>query len=259
MSADRPRLAACVITRDEEDRIRDCLESVSFCDEVIVVDSHSTDRTREIARELGARVFERDWPGFGPQREFAASESGGDWVLCIDADERVSPDLRAEIESLRDAGFPDFAAWRFPRLSRYLGIWVRHGSWYPAPVVRLYDRRRARWAGRPPHDHLDVDGPVGSLTGDLLHHPYRNLSEHLATIDRYTTEMAQQLHAEGRRGRVRDVVLRPIGRFLRFYLLARGFLLGWRGLLLAALAAHYVRLKYAKLLLLQQPKEPPSS
>jgi len=250
--ASRAGLSACVITRDEEDRIGDCLDSLAFCDEVVLVDSHSTDRTREIAEARGARVFERDWPGFGPQREFAAEQARNDWVLCIDADERVSQELRREIEALREAGFPGAAAFRFPRLSHYLGLWVRHGTWYPDEVVRLYHRRQARWAGRPPHDHLEVEGAVARLDADLLHHPYRDLGDHLATIDRYTSEMAKQLHAEGRRARVSDLVLRPLGRFLRFYVWKRGFLMGWRGLLMASLAAHYVRLKYAKLLLLQR-------
>ena len=247
----RPHLSACVITKNEEDRIGDCLASLDFCDEVLVVDSHSTDRTREIATALGARVIERDWPGFGAQREFAASQAATDWVLCIDADERVSPELRAEILALRDAGFPGCAGWSCPRLSDYFGTWVRYGTWYPNRVLRLYDRKRGHWGGDPPHDHLDLDGPVGALRSDLLHYPYRSFAEHLQTIDRYTTIMAERLHEQGRRARTRDLLLRPAVRFLRFYLLKRGFLLGWKGLLLAYLAAHYVRLKYAKLLLLQ--------
>jgi glycosyltransferase involved in cell wall biosynthesis len=246
-----PRLSACVITRNEADRIRDCLASLDFCDEVLVVDSHSTDRTREIAAEMGAWVIERDWPGFGPQREFAAGQVSTDWVLCIDADERVSPELRREIVALRDARFPGCAGWSFPRLSNYLGTWVRHGTWYPDRVLRLYDRLRGRWGDDPPHAHLELDGPVGTLRGELLHYPYRSFAEHLHTIDRYTTIMAERLHAEGRRARSSDLLLRPAVRFLRFYVLRHSFLLGWKGLLLAYLAAHYVRLKYAKLLLLQ--------
>jgi len=251
-STERPRLSALVITKDEEDRIRDCLASLDFCDEIVVVDSHSTDRTREVAAEMGARVIERDWPGFGPQRDFAAGQAEAEWVLCLDADERVSPELRAEILELRDAGFPECAGWSFPRLSNYLGTWVRHGTWYPDRVLRLYQRKHGRWGGSPPHDHLELDGPAGRLRGDLLHYPYRSFSEHLRTIERYTTIMAERMHAEGRRARVSDLALRPAVRFVRFYLLKGGFLLGWRGLLLAYLAAHYVRLKYAKLLLLQR-------
>jgi glycosyltransferase involved in cell wall biosynthesis len=248
----RPPLSACIIAMDEEDRIGDCLASVAFCDEVVVVDSHSQDRTREVAAARGARVIERDWPGHVAQKEFAIRAARHDWVLCVDADERVTPELAREIEALRDAGFPGRAGWRFPRLSRYLGAWVRRGTWYPDHQLRLFDRRRGRWTGHNPHDRVELEGEVGTLAGHLEHHPYRTLAEHLETIDRYTTTMAEGLLARGRRASVLDLVLRPPVRFLRFYVLRGGFLLGWRGLLLAYLAAHYVRLKYAKLLVLER-------
>jgi glycosyltransferase involved in cell wall biosynthesis len=251
VSGERPKISACIIAMDEEDRIGECLDSLSFCDELLVVDSHSSDRTREVAREKGARVIERDWPGHVAQKEFTIREAQNDWVLCVDADERISPELGLEIERLRNAGFPDQAGWRFPRLSRHLDIWVRYGTWYPDRQLRLFDRRRGHWGGHDPHDRVELEGPVGELSGDLLHHPYRNLSEHLAVIDRYTTIMAKGLYARGRRARTHDLILRPWVRFLRFYVLKRGFLLGWRGLFLAQLAAQYVRLKYAKLLALQ--------
>jgi glycosyltransferase involved in cell wall biosynthesis len=186
----RPWLSACIVALDEEDRLGDCLASLRWCDEIVVVDSHSTDRTREIAAAAGARVIERDWPGHVAQKEFAIRQARHDWVLCIDADERVSPELEKEIVELRAAGFPDMAGWEVSRLSSYLGRWIRHGTWYPDLKLRLFDRRRGRWAGRDPHDRVEVDGPVGRLGGELLHHPYRSLEEHLATIDRYTTIMA---------------------------------------------------------------------
>lgn len=249
----RPRLSACIITRNEADRLSDCLDSLGWCDEILVVDSHSDDSTREIAAAAGARVIERDWPGHVEQKEFAIRAAQNDWVLCIDADERVPSDLREEILALRDAGFPRQAGWEMPRLSSYLGAWIRHGSWYPDRKLRLFDRRRGRWAGRNPHDHVELEGPMGRLQGDLQHHPYRSLEDHLATIDRYTSTMAQGLHAEGRRARFRDLVLRPPARFCVFYLLRGGWRDGWRGLLLAWLAAHYVRIKYAKLWIATRP------
>ena len=249
--SDRPGLSACVITLDEADRIGDCLASLAFCDELVVVDSHSKDRTREIAAEHGAVVIERDWPGHVAQKEFAVRAAAHDWVLCVDADERLSPELAAEIQALREAGFPGHAGWRFPRLSNYLGTWVRHGTWYPDLQLRLFDRRRGRWGGRDPHDRVELEGEPGRLRGDLVHHPYRSFAEHLATIDRYTTIMAEGLHARGRRATWVDLAFRPLVRFLRFYVVKRGFLLGWRGLLLASLAAHYVRRKYAKVMWLQ--------
>ncbi len=249
-------LSACIIAMDEEDRIGDCLASLAFCDEIVVVDSHSTDRTREVAGSFGARVIERDWPGHVAQKEFAIRAAQHDWVLCLDADERLSPELAGEITALRAAGFPDKAGWRFPRLSRYLGAWVRRGTWYPDHQLRLFDRRRGRWGGHNPHDRVELDGPLGTLKGDLLHDPYRDLAEHLETIDRYTTTMAQGMRDRGQRASFLDLVLRPPVRFLRFYVLKGGFLLGWRGIVLAYLAAHYVRLKYAKLLVLERAPRP---
>ena len=158
-----------------------------------------------------------------------------------------APVLAQSAAPLSNAGFAGAAGWRLSRLSSYLGGWIRHGTWYPDPQLRLFDRRHGRWGGRDPHDRVELDGAFGDLRGNLLHHPYRSLEDHLATIDRYTTTMASGLAADGRRGRLVDLVLRPPARFLRSYLLQAGFLDGWRGLLLASLAAHYVRLKYAKL------------
>lgn len=237
---------------NEADRIGDCLASLDFCDEQLVVDSHSTDATREVAKGCGARVIERDWPGYAAQKEFAVREAANDWVLSLDADERVSPELRAEIVALREAGFPERGGFSMPRCSRYLGRWIRRGTWYPDRQLRLFDRRRGRWGGLDPHDRVELEGPAGRLRGEILHEPYRSLAEHLQTIDRYTTIRADELHRAGARARLADLVLRPAVRFVRFYWLRLGFLDGWRGLLLAYLAAHYVRLKYAKLYVRQR-------
>ena len=247
-------LSACIIAMNEEDRIADCLLSVAFCDEILVVDSHSTDGTREVARSFGARVIERDWPGHVDQKEFTSRAANNDWVLCVDADERVTPELRAEIEELRERGFPGRAGWRCPRLVDYLGTWVRHGTWYPDLQLRLFDRRRARWGGTNPHDKVELESgaSAGRLKGDLVHVPYRSFADHLRTIDEYTTIMARGMYQRGRRTGIGDLFLRPLWRFARFYLLKRGFLLGWKGLILGFLAAHYVRLKYMKLLMLQR-------
>lgn len=254
----RPGLSGCVIAMNEADRIADCLASLDFCDEILVVDSHSTDDTREIAAAAGARVIERDWPGYGPQKEFAIRAAEHDWVLCVDADERIGPELRDEIVALRRAGFPEHAGWRFPRLSSYLGEWIRYGTWYPDRQLRLFDRRHGRWSRHQVHEQAEVDGTVGELSGDLLHHPYRSIGEHLRFIDRYTTTMAEGLYERGRRASTADLVLRPAWRFFRFYILGCGFLRGWRGLLLASLASHYVRMKYAKLRELELEGRPPA-
>jgi glycosyltransferase involved in cell wall biosynthesis len=170
MSAPTARLSACIITFNEADRIVACLRSVEFCDERIVVDAHSTDGTAEIARSLGARVIERDWTGFRSQKEFAVEAAANDWVLCIDADERVSEGLRLEIEAARARGFADFAGWSVPRITDYFGRFLRHGNAYPDRLVRLFDRKRGGWSGNEIHENTKVHGPVGRFKGDLTHY-----------------------------------------------------------------------------------------
>lgn len=251
----RPKLSACIITLNEEDRIRECIESLDFCDEVVVVDSHSTDRTREIAAECGARVIERDWPGHVAQKEFAIRQASHDWVLCLDADERISDALRAQLLELRDAGFPGRAGWRMPRLSYYMGRWVKHGTWTPDYNLRLFDRRRGHWGGHNPHDRVELDGSPGTLRGRILHYPYRTLAEHLSTMDKYTTIMARGLHERGRKASLVNVVVNPWVRFVKYYIVKGGFLDGWRGLVMAYLAAQYVRTKYIKLMVMQRVGE----
>jgi glycosyltransferase involved in cell wall biosynthesis len=251
----RTPLSACVITFNEAERIAECLGSLAFCDEIVVVDSHSTDTTRDIAAELGARVIECDWPGYAAQKEAAARAATHDWVLCIDADERLSPALAAEITGLRDRGFGSASGFEMPRCTRYLGAWIRHGTWYPDRQVRLFDRRRGAWLSPHPHvlhERVELDGPCRRLQNDLLHEPYRSVSDHLRTIDRYTTAMAEGMYAEGQRARIDQLVVTPLAEFVRFYVLKRGLLDGWRGLLLAYLHAHYVRMKYAKLMALER-------
>lgn len=249
MSAAREPIpvSACIITLNEEDRLGACLDSLDWCDELLVVDSHSSDGTRELAASRGARVVERDWPGHVAQKEFAIRDAKHDWVFCIDADERVDPALREAIEAARAGDFQGASGFEVSRVSRYLGRWIRHGTWYPDWKLRLFDRRRGGWSGRNPHDRVSVEGRVQRLGGELLHDPYRHFEDHLKTIESYTTIMAKAMVEEGREARLLDVIVRPPWRFFMFYFVRRGFLDGWRGLLLAYLAAHYVRLKYAKL------------
>jgi glycosyltransferase involved in cell wall biosynthesis len=249
---ERPKLSACLITFNEEDRIEACLDALAFCDELLVVDSHSTDRTRELAAAKGARVIERDWPGHVKQKEFTIREARHAWVLCIDADERPTPELAREIQSLREQGFPGRAGWDFPRKTWYLGAFIEHGLWYPDRQLRLFDRRRGKWGGNDPHDTVLLDGERGHLVGDLLHYSYRDFADHLRTIEKYTTIMADGMHARGKRASPLQLFTHPAVRFLRSYFLKLGFLDGWRGLLVAWLAAWYVGLKYAKLLAKQR-------
>lgn len=246
------KVSACIITFNEEDRLGPCLESLSWCDEILVVDSHSSDGTRDLAKSVGATVIERDWPGHVDQKEFAVRAAQHDWVLCLDADEQLSPELKREIITLRDAGFPNAAGWSMPRLSSYLGLPMRHGGWYPDRKTRLFDRRRGHWGGANPHDHVQVDGVTLPCAGNLVHDPYRNFSEHLRILDSYSSIGAQELAKKGVQASVSDIIFRPVTRFIKFYILKSGWREGWRGLLLAYLSAYGCRLKYAKLLIAQR-------
>jgi glycosyltransferase involved in cell wall biosynthesis len=247
LSGSRATLSVCVIAGNEEDRIGDCLASVGWADEIVVVDSRSTDRTAEIAAARGARVIVRDWPGYVAQKNFALEQAASDWVLCLDADERVSPRLAESIRGVL-AGPPDrTAGYRMARRTFHLGRWILHGGWYPDRKVRLVRRGRARWGGVDPHDRLEADGPVGDLAGDIEHYTYRDIADHLRTIDRFTTVAARELHARGRGGAVLGMLVHPPAKFLKMYLLKAGFLDGAPGFVVAVLGGYYVFLKYAKL------------
>ncbi len=250
--SDRPRISACIIALNEADRIGDCLASLAFCDEIVLVDSGSTDGTCELAAARGARVIRRSFEGYRAQKDFAVSQAAHDWVLCLDADERVTPALRASIETARDAGFDEAAGYRFARATEYFGRFLRHGNAYPDRVLRLFDRRRGGWrAGREIHEHVTVDGAVATLAGDLEHRAYRSLDDQLARYRRYAAMMAEHMHVSGRRGHLHNLIVNPCWRFFRGYVLRGGFLDGWRGLLFACLEADYVREKFARLWLLQ--------
>jgi glycosyltransferase involved in cell wall biosynthesis len=249
-ASELPRISACIITLDEADRIEACLASLGFCDEVIIVDSGSTDATRALAAAHGARVLQRAFDGYRTQKEFAVRAARNDWVLCLDADERVGPALREAIVAAQTLGFTD-AGYRFARATEYFGAFLRHGNAYPDRVLRLFDRRRGGFRGdREIHEHVTVDGTVGTLPGDLEHRAYRSLADQLARLDRYARLMAEHLHASGRRAHVYNIVCNPFWRFLRGYLLRAGFLDGWRGLVYAYVEANYVRQKFIKLWLL---------
>jgi glycosyltransferase involved in cell wall biosynthesis len=216
------------------------------------VDSHSSDATREIAAAHGARVIERDWPGYRAQKQFAVDSATHDWVLCIDADEVVSAALAAEIQALRRGRIDDAACWTMPRCTEYFGRMIRHGGWYPDRVRRLFDRRRARWGGREIHEKVIVDGPVGKLAGEIEHYAYRNLHDQLRRLTRYAGLMARALHAEGRRARWWHLVLSPAWRGFRDVVLKGGWREGWRGLAIAWIEANYVRQKFLALWLLDR-------
>jgi len=241
-----PPLTVTLVTRNESTNIAAALETVAWADEIVVVDAESTDDTVAIARRFTGRVFVREWPGYVAQKNFAAEQACHDWILSLDADERVTPALAGEITDVLQAA-PSQAGFRVPRASFYLGRWLRSTDWYPDLQLRLYDRRRARWEGRYVHESVRADGPVGKLRGELLHYPYRDIAHHVQTIDRYTTLAAQQAAERGKRASVADVLARPPVAFLRNYLLRLGIKDGEAGLVVSLLNSYYVFLKFAKL------------
>jgi glycosyltransferase involved in cell wall biosynthesis len=245
------KLTVTVITRDESAHIAAALQSVSWADEIIVVDSHSTDDTVAVARKYATRVEERDWPGYSAQKNYAAGIASNDWILSLDADERVTPDLAEEIRRTVQ-NEPAARGYRIPRVTWYLGRWIRSTDWYPDHQLRLYDRRAGRWNGRRVHESVELQGAPGVLRHELQHYAYRDISHHLATIDRYTTLAAEQWLAEGRRTSGFEMLVHPRLAFLRNYLLRGGFKDGAAGLLVSRLNAYYVFLKFAKLWELQQ-------
>jgi len=240
-------ISAVIITLNEERRLARALASLAVADEVLVVDCGSTDRTAEIAVQHGARVITHPWEGYARQKNFAASQARHPWVLSLDADEALSPPLNASIEKLKREGPGDAAGFRMARAARYQGRWIRHSGWYPDFKLRLYDRRRARWVGDYVHEHVEVDGPIRDLAGDLHHFTCDSFDEHLRTLDRYTTLTAQQAYDGGQRWILPRMIAGPPWKFVETYFFRQGFRDGFPGFVIAVMAGFYVFLKYAKL------------
>ncbi len=241
-----PKVSVTIITKNEAADIGAALDSVSWADERIVVDSCSTDETAAIAARHGARVVSHEWPGYAAQKNYAASLSSHDWILSLDADERVTPGLAAEIRSTL-AREPGERGFRIPRVTFHLGRWIRTTDWYPDYQLRLYDRRAAEWTGAYVHEGVAVRGRVGRLRHELQHYAYRDAAEHMETIEHYTTLAARQMFEQGRRATALDVALQPAFAFFRNYILKRGFMDGSAGLTISKMNAHYVRMKFSKL------------
>lgn len=239
------KISATLVTLNEESNLPRAIESLRCCDEIVVVDSGSHDRTVEIASKLGARVIETEWRGYAAQKNFAAEQAAHDWILSLDADEALSESLEAEIWDIKRSG-PQADAYTIPRLAQYMGRWIFHSGWYPDRKVRLYDRSKAKWVGEYVHESVRVNGRVAHLKSNLLHYTCDSLSQHLKTTDRYTTLAAQELAAQGRRVPLWRLLLSPPWAFVKTYLFQRGFQDGFEGLVIAYMAATYVFVKYAK-------------
>ncbi|HET9551483.1 MAG TPA: glycosyltransferase family 2 protein [Anaeromyxobacteraceae bacterium] len=241
-----PRLSAVLITLDEEQDIGRALDAVAFADEIVVVDSGSTDRTVQICQARGARVLSRPFDGFGPQKRYAVAQASNDWVLCVDADEVVTPELAAAIRALLGAGEPPLAAYEFSFLTYLMGSPLAHGATARKAHVRLFDRRRARWTDARVHESVEADGPVGRLRGQVHHHTARDLSDFIRKLDAYTTEAAQAIHARGERRSPLATALTGAFHFLRLWILRGNFLNGAPGLAFSMLAAWASMVKYLK-------------
>ncbi len=235
-----------IITKNEADHIGEAIDSAAWADEIVVVDSHSTDETVAIARSKGARVAVRDWTGWVDQKNFAAGLATHDWIFSLDADERIPPLLAEEIRHVLASASPR-SAYRVPRITFHLGRWIRTTDFYPDFQTRLYDRRAARWQGLYVHESIEADGPLGQLQHELQHHSYRDLADHMDRINHYTTLAARQMYERGRRASIVDLVLQGPAAFLRNYLLRRGILDGSVGFTISCVNAYAVFLKFAKL------------
>lgn len=251
-SANGPTLTAATYGLDSAAYVEDCVRSLSWADEVLYVDGGSADDTRERARAAGARVLENRWTGFRDQLTFIATAARGDWVLVLDVDERATPELADEVR--RAIATTPLHGFHLPRRTRYLGRWLSHGEWFPDYTPRLYRRGHGRYEGEP-HARLVVDGPMGRLRTPIRHLGYKDLSEQMRKIERYSDWEARDLLARGARGEMAKAILHPPARFLKGYVLKAGFLDGWPGFVVAVMTAYHVFAKYAKLRELRRAAE----
>ena len=249
-AAPRAALSAVLITRNAAAVLDACLESIAFADEIVVVDSASTDGTVEIAQRRGARVVQKEWLGFGLQKQFAVDQARHDWVLCMDADERLSSALAAEIQQALAA--PVSPVYRMPRRNRFLGRWLSHGEGYPDWSPRLFNRLNARWSDDLVHEKVLYAVTPGTLSGDLMHDSRDDLSSYLERQNRYTTLAARQAHEKGHSASVIHLLFSPVVRFFKFYVLRLGFLDGVPGLVHISIGCMNSYMKYAKLIELRK-------
>ena len=246
MPATHQPLSVAIITLNAASQLEECLKSVDFVDDIVVIDSGSTDGTQTLATRYGARVIQQEWLGFGPQKQFAVDAAAHNWVLCLDADERVSPELQASIKNTLKN--PSTVSFRFPRCNRFLGRYLKHGEGYPDWSLRLFDRRQARWSNDAVHEKVETQSPVGELQGDLLHDSAESLASYLTKQNRYTSLAADMALAAGKRATVGRLALSPIIRFIKFYIVRQGFRDGLPGLIHIAIGCFNSLMKYSKML-----------
>jgi glycosyltransferase involved in cell wall biosynthesis len=241
-------LSVVIIAKNAASQIGACIDSVKFAAEVLVVDSGSEDETRAIVEVMGCRLIEKEWLGFGRQKQFAVGEAKHDWVLCLDVDERVSDALKASIGAVFEAGASQFNAYRMPRRNRFLGRWLNYGEGYPDWSLRLFHRAHASWSNDEVHEAVITTVDVGRLAGDLLHDSAEDVTTYLAKQNRYSSLHAQALYGQGVRAGYFKLFMSPLARFIKFYFLRRGFLDGGPGFAHVAIGCFAAFAKYAKLI-----------
>jgi len=240
------RISATIICMNEERTIQQCLESLDFVDEIVVVDSGSTDRTVEICEQFTGKVIHHPWPGHVEQKNYALEQARNEWILSLDADEVVSSELRENILRALENDRGKYDGYRVNRHVFYLGRWINH-CWYPEYKIRLFKKSKGKWVGKNPHDRVELNGRYRDLKGDLEHYTYRDISQHLCTIDSFSSIGAQGKFEGGESPRIFGLVLNPLFRFFKLYVLKKGFLDGMPGFIIAVLGSYYCFLKYAKL------------
>ena len=246
----KANISAFIVCCNEERNIRRCLESIKWCDEIVVVDSGSKDKTLEICKEYSCRILQRDWSGYVEQKRFGLEQCTSEWVLNLDADEEVSDNLRNEILELL-ASDPNtnskINGYYLSRVVFYLGRWWRHGGWYPEYRLRLCRKSHTTWGGKDPHEKAIVDGETRKLTGELHHYTYNDITDQITRLNKYASTAALSMFQDGRHSSFVNVIFNPLSRFIKFYLIKKGFLEGLAGLIVACLESYYVFLKYIKL------------
>lgn len=249
------QISACIITFNEEDNILSCLECLDFAEEIILVDSGSTDNTLQLAKEnKKVKIYHRIFDNYINQKNYCMSLAQNEWIIAVDADERIPSELKQEILSIPESELTNLAGYYIPRLSFYLGKWIRHGGWYPNYQMRFFNRLKGKFSGLLVHETVSIDGQLGTLKNPLHHFPYQNISDHLKFIDRYSDLGSQEKFKAGKKSGVLFAIGKSIWKFIAMYFIRFGFLDGKEGLILAILGSYYNFLKYIKLYELNQQK-----
>lgn len=251
----RPKISACIVCLNEEDRIRDCLESVKWAGEIVVVDSFSTDNTPEICKEYTDKFYQNKWEGIVKQKNFCIDKTSGEWILFLDADERISPELKADIEKLMEAPDKLLDGYDIPRKTIYFDRWIKHCGWYPNYQLRFFKKSKGRIFGKIPHDHTEVDGAVGKLKSQIIHYTYRDFTDHLRTVNTFSDTAAKEMYDKGKKFSLFNITFRPFLRAFTTYTFKLGFLDGLPGFIISLLSGYYVFSKHIKLYELYRNKK----